>query len=259
MLHFKFSQIERLTMQSTISILFFLLVDRSHACQLVRPLHLSEALLRALRPLDRVSSVPNTRSCVQLCLQEKFCSAAHYRSPAKACDLLPGPVLTWEGATEIHGPIEVWPMPGRSFGHCPASYNMTWKASRYLFVNHKTSWSLAAEGCRRTGGKLAELTSAEEQRAVTAKVTAIKPQPFVHLGGRQQAGVTMSTFEGWRWERSHLEVEQTKHMKWRQVKNPSNRWKWLAGDFSSGKLTLTQVTSSPDFLVNYLCECLSLM
>ena len=184
--------------------LLSLLFSSSSATNCVRPqrLRLSEAVVSSVRALCRVADVTSCPSCVQLCIRESHCAAARHHGVAKRCDLLTARFDRLEGAAalaNVSGDVEVWAIPGRGFGQCPASYTAaSWRSSRYRTSTEQLTWSSADRRCREERGKMAEITTMEEKNAIENKLPDIGHWNYFYLGAHQDKGAR-NQMEGWTW------------------------------------------------------------
>ena len=181
----------------------------SSACVQLRRLSLSEALVASARPLCHVRDVRSSSSCAQLCAREPQCAAIRYNHGVASCHLLTARFDLLEGARaleEARGSVEVWAIQGRGFGECPSSYTGVWRSSRYRWVREKKDWETAVKVCEAEGGKLAELTSEAEMRAVFNSLGIGRGN--VYIGGLQAAGGEEPA-GGWYFLRSRLPVNMS--------------------------------------------------
>ncbi|MEL6488306.1 MAG: C-type lectin domain-containing protein, partial [Pseudomonadota bacterium] len=164
-------------------------IGLASACVQLRRLSLSEAIVASARHLCNVERVSSSSSCGQLCLREPHCAAIRYHHGLAKCDLLTARFDLLEGAralASVRGFVEVLAFLGRGFGECPATYTAGWRSSRYRWSRQKKSWSEARKACEKEGGKLAELTTEEEMKAVFDKLGI--GNGIFHIGGLQSPG-----------------------------------------------------------------------
>lgn len=151
-------------------------------------------------------------------------------------------------AGEASGDVEVWAIVGRGFGECPASYRAAWRASRFWVSEEKKGWFDAQRECSGDGGKLAELTSAEEISAVRRQLGENWPQ-FLLAGGVRPSEVKRKD-EGWRWYRSRLPI-LSNYWKFGEPNNRIGNQRFLLIDLKNTTLEFHDI-SLPN---RFLCEC----
>lgn len=198
-----------------------------------------------------VRNVDQPEQCAQVCLQEAYCAASRHHEVQHLCDLLRASLVRWEGPGRTQGPVEIRTMPERRFGRCPASYDTLWGALRYRWSQKMSTWSEAAQSCHSDGGKLVEITSHAEKKAVLA-MTLARRLTSVLVGGVQDPQ-ERRTYANWRWHQSGLAIDDAS---WIDVSDKKRELNWLSVIVNQDELKYMQI--SVDFRSKYLCECLSL-
>lgn len=226
----------------------FIVIVPCSACVQLRRLALSEAVASSVRPLSRINGVANTTSCVQLCVQDEFCSASRFYDATKTCKLLTSRFDFLEGDTamaDIRGEVEVWAIVGRGFGECPSSYRLSWRTSRYRLYKEKLKWFDADRQCRREGSKLAEVTSDGEASALVQQIQTVE-LIYALVGALQKPGAEEPK-GGWYWFRSGLPIFETNADNYRGIDDAGIAW------IRSHSFILGDVSRFNSY--SFLCEC----
>lgn len=224
-----------------------LLLARAAPCVQLRRLTVSEEALGGVRVVARVAKVANAASCAELCLREGECAAVRFPGPRGHCELLSARSGAGEGDTALANGrpgVPVWVVGERgSFGRCPPSYNLAWRAFRYRRVTDKRRWADAQALCLSEGGKLAELTTREEVSSFGEHVRG----QFWMFGGVKRG-------QGWEWFFSGLPVNE-ESLGALHTDNPSMTRLVAWHHFKSG-LRFIPAREKQSF--NFFCECQSL-
>ena len=224
------------------------------ACVQFRRLSLSEAVVASVRPLAYIERVSGSSSCAQLCLREPHCAAIRYHRALAKCDLLTARFDLLEGpraVADVRGFVEVLAIQSRGFGECPSSYTAAWRSSRYRWSRERKSWSEAVKACEKEGGKLAELTSEEEVKAVFDELEISYDYYFFDIGGLQTPGAEEPS-GGWHFLRSQLPVNMSLFREG-QLDNWRGKENHLSAKKRSNKVYYNDISMASGH--DFICEC----